>query len=128
MSLSLLINFIHCWPNNVGRCWPRLNTVLDDVALSLIKLAYKFHPTSCNIVRLLAQQCWTMLASFKQALKVWIIISDNLYANDYQESFVCFPWKPIMFLSGCKHITGKSTFVSEIVDWKRVVALEIPYL
>jgi hypothetical protein len=33
-----------------------------------------------------------------------------------------------MFLSGCKHITGKSTFVSEIVDWKRVVALEIPYL
>ncbi len=43
-------------------CWPRLNTMLDDVGLSLnlLKIFVQHRAT------LLAQQCCMMLASFEQ--------------------------------------------------------------
>ena len=47
-------------------CWPCLNTMLDDVGLSLNLLNIFFQ----HRATLLAQQCCTMLASFEQAFKV----------------------------------------------------------
>ncbi len=46
-------------------CWSRLNTVLEDVDLSLnlLKIFVQHRAT------LLAQQCCTMLVSFEQALR-----------------------------------------------------------
>jgi hypothetical protein len=54
--------------------WPPLNTILDDVAFSWLKIFIQHQ--SCNIVgpttlinhaTLLAQQYWTMVVSFEQA-------------------------------------------------------------
>ncbi len=49
-------------------CWPRLNTMLDDVGLSLnlLKIFVKHCAT------LLAQQCCTVLSSFEQAF-TWVV-------------------------------------------------------
>ena len=61
-------------------CWPRLNTMLDDVdnvglSLSLLKMFVQHRAT------LLAQQCCTMLASFEQGLKLQYIPGLFLYCN-----------------------------------------------
>jgi hypothetical protein len=52
--------------------WPPLNTILEDVAFSWLKIFIQhqscFGPTiSINHATLLAQQCWTMVVSIEQA-------------------------------------------------------------
>ncbi len=70
-------------------CWPRLNTILDDVGGSWLefKLAYNFRPTLCNTVGP-GQQCCMMLTSFEQAFIYIMSTHIDLWRASYTDCYI----------------------------------------